>query len=101
MQRKPPQDIQLLLAIASLLFVNLAILIIWEIADPRSTHLIIYDTETGDGDYQITTYVEECHSSYDTVFIGILMGLQSLILLFGSFLAFETRKVFCTLIALG
>ena len=90
--KKPIRDAKLLVFVAALLLVNVAVLIAWGAADARKiTEIEIDSVETKD--YTLVTLVEHCKSEFNSVFIGIILGVQGLLLVFGTFLAFETRKV--------
>lgn len=45
------------------------------------------------GDIIIHQQVQICTSKYDSYFNGIVYGTKGLLLVFGAFLAWETRKV--------
>ncbi|XP_013398210.1 gamma-aminobutyric acid type B receptor subunit 2-like [Lingula anatina] len=91
--RKPLQDKHLLLGVAFLVMVDVAVMVTWTVIDPMYlTYHIQTDTET-DGKRLITKH-ESCTSELKTYWIGGLLAEKGLLLIFGCFLAFETRKVF-------
>ena len=90
--KKPIKDVQLLVFVVALLTINVAVLIIWEGVDGRVVVDVEVDREETQ-DFTVVSLVQECTSQYGDVFVGLLIGMQGLILLFGTFLAFETRKV--------
>ena len=92
MGRKPVKDGQLMIFVFALLFINVAVLVIWELTDPRRITVVEVGREES-GDFTIITRIEECRSEYQIIFTGILLAIQCLLMLLGSFLAFETRKV--------
>ena len=93
MGRKPVKDGQLMVVVFALLFINVAILVVWELVDPRRVTVVEVGREES-GDFTIITRIEECRSEHQMVFAGLLLAVQCLLMLLGSFLAFETRKVF-------
>ena len=92
MGKKPVKDGQLVIIVFALLFVNVAVLVIWELLDPRRIKVVEVDRQES-GDFRIITRIEDCRSEYQIIFTGILLAIQCLLMLLGSFLAFETRKV--------
>ncbi|XP_013398212.1 gamma-aminobutyric acid type B receptor subunit 2-like isoform X2 [Lingula anatina] len=91
--RKPLQDKHLLLGVGSLVMVDVAVMATWTVIDPMYlTYHIQTDTET-DGKRLITKH-ESCTSELKTYWIGGLLAEKGLLLIFGCFLAFETRRVF-------
>ena len=92
MGKKPVKDGQLMIFVFSLLFINVAVLVIWELLDPRRITVVEVGREES-GDFTIITRIEECRSDNQIIFTGILLAIQCLLMLLGSFLAFETRKV--------
>ncbi|KAI8622208.1 hypothetical protein BC830DRAFT_1076640 [Chytriomyces sp. MP71] len=63
---------------------NIAVLIIWVVVDPLSKAAVF---QTPDIAYLV------CTSQYSRTFNGVLLGMNGLILVFGSWLAYKTRNV--------
>ncbi|XP_013398211.1 gamma-aminobutyric acid type B receptor subunit 2-like isoform X1 [Lingula anatina] len=94
--RKPLQDKHLLLGVGSLVMVDVAVMATWTVIDPMYlTYHIQTDTlfQETDGKRLITKH-ESCTSELKTYWIGGLLAEKGLLLIFGCFLAFETRRVF-------
>ena len=52
-------------------------------------------TEASDVQEIIQPYFHVCACNYLAYFFGVMSAYKGLLLLFGTFLAWETRKVFC------
>ena len=57
----------------------------------NSRHFVLQ--ESSDGEKTIEYFVYRCESDQKVYFVGTLYIVQGLLLMVGSFLAFETRKV--------
>ena len=80
MGKKPVKDGQLMIFIVSLLFINVAVLVIWELIDPRRISVVEVGMEEF-GDFTIITRIEECRSDHQIIFTGILLAIQCLLML--------------------
>ena len=90
--KKPVKDSQLIAVVLALVLANVALLVSWELIDPRTTELV--DVSVSESrDVTLITRMERCSSPYMAVFIAVILALQGLMLLLGTFLAYETRKV--------
>ncbi|XP_052282516.1 gamma-aminobutyric acid type B receptor subunit 2-like isoform X2 [Dreissena polymorpha] len=89
------RDKQLLFIVGALLMVDYVILIIWGIVDPMHKQITNLTTEASEGDedllyiYQLTT----CYSVHLDKWTGALYTYKGLLLIFGVYMAWETRHV--------
>ncbi|XP_077861922.1 gamma-aminobutyric acid type B receptor subunit 2-like, partial [Saccoglossus kowalevskii] len=92
--KKTIKDIQLVGLVLVLLSIDSIIIILWESLDPLEIHY--YDAiklpEEFD-DRTVLYQVRLCESEHMSYWIGTLYSIKSVLLLFGVFLAWETRKV--------
>ncbi|XP_038052445.1 gamma-aminobutyric acid type B receptor subunit 1-like [Patiria miniata] len=81
--------------VAVLILVDVVILIVWEIFDPLEAVERIGATKIDDGNDDIvyTPIRMMCESRNQTYWIGAFYVIDGLLLIFGAFLAWETRKV--------
>lgn len=49
--------------------------------------------QTSDDDIAVVPEMEYCQSEHMTIFLGIVYGYKGLLMIFGCFLAWETRHV--------
>ncbi|EEB17707.1 class C metabotropic glutamate-like G-protein coupled receptor GPRgbb1, putative [Pediculus humanus corporis] len=82
--------------VCGLLVVDFIILLVWQIYDPLQRRIEIFSLEeplnTFD-DIKIRPELEHCESEHNNVWMGIIYGYKGLVLLFGLFLAYETRSI--------
>ncbi|XP_070188876.1 gamma-aminobutyric acid type B receptor subunit 1-like [Littorina saxatilis] len=96
LKRKILSDVHLFGMMGILVLINMIVLITWWILDPREiTVTSVKSSLEGDaaGEVLVKRTELSCVSEYELYFLGTLYGIQSLVLLFGTFLAFETRNV--------
>ncbi|XP_072046213.1 gamma-aminobutyric acid type B receptor subunit 2-like [Amphiura filiformis] len=89
------KDSQLFVMVAILVVIDIIILVLWEVLDPvriavthgpeRASH--------GNSDLVLVPVYVRCFSNWETYWLGSLMCKNGLMLIFGAFLAWETRKV--------
>ena len=60
---------------------------------PVTAASILIQVYTTDDDTEVRPYVRVCHSKYGQYFSWTIYILEGLILVFGAFLAWETRQV--------
>ncbi|XP_066944177.1 gamma-aminobutyric acid type B receptor subunit 2 isoform X10 [Macrobrachium rosenbergii] len=92
LNKKVIKDSQLFLVVFVLLCVDVAIMTTWQIVDPfyRETKLL---TAYMRDDILVIPENEYCKSSKISVFIGCIYAYKGLLMVFGCFLAWETRHV--------
>ncbi|CAL1292362.1 unnamed protein product [Larinioides sclopetarius] len=82
--------------IGMLLLLDVLILSAWQIIDPLQRKMEVFpleDPEFKEEDIKIEPQLEHCESENNAVWLGILYGYKGLLLIFGIFLAYETRSV--------
>ncbi|XP_058813758.1 gamma-aminobutyric acid type B receptor subunit 2 [Topomyia yanbarensis] len=95
LNKKVIKDYQLFIVVGVLLAIDLAIMTTWQIADPfyRETKHIEPSVHPTLEDVIIVQENEYCQSNRMTIFIGVIYAYKGLLLIFGAFLAWETRHV--------
>ncbi|XP_026484387.1 gamma-aminobutyric acid type B receptor subunit 1 isoform X1 [Vanessa tameamea] len=82
--------------VGGLLVVDVALLTAWQLRDPLQRRVEIFPLEAPrhhDDDVHIRPELEHCESEHNTVWLGVMYGYKGLVLVFGLFLAYETRSV--------
>nr|XP_026493604.1 gamma-aminobutyric acid type B receptor subunit 2 isoform X1 [Vanessa tameamea] len=95
LNKKVIKDYQLFMVVGVLLCIDLAIMTTWQISDPfyRATkQMEAYPHPTSE-DIVIVQENEYCQSERMPIFIGAIYAYKGLLLVFGAFLAWETRHV--------
>ncbi|KAM7432495.1 hypothetical protein ABFA07_017083 [Porites harrisoni] len=89
------RDRQLFGMVAGLLLIDLVLLITWQIVDPLRLKIqnLTLEMSLEDDDTAIQPYIATCTSQSITIWQICLYGYKGLLLLFGAYLAWETRKV--------
>ncbi|EDV25868.1 uncharacterized protein TRIADDRAFT_55386 [Trichoplax adhaerens] len=89
------KDWHLITTVANLLVVDIVIFIVWTSVDELQGTISTITTidDPNDPDIRIQTDLHYCTCRYFPVWLGIVCGYKFLLLIFGSFLAFETRRV--------
>ncbi|XP_019751514.1 gamma-aminobutyric acid type B receptor subunit 2 isoform X1 [Hippocampus comes] len=95
MKKKIIKDQKLLIIVGGMLLIDLCILICWQIVDPLKRTVEEYSLEADphDRDIAIRPFLEHCESTHMTIWLGIVYAYKGLLMLFGCFLAWETRNV--------
>ncbi|XP_077867209.1 gamma-aminobutyric acid type B receptor subunit 2-like [Saccoglossus kowalevskii] len=88
-------DIHLFGVIVVLLVIDIIILTLWTALDPPTINVQFYPNVPAENEVDTiyTPMSKECRSVYDAVWTTILFGYKGIIIVFGVFLAWETRKV--------
>ncbi|XP_059152389.1 gamma-aminobutyric acid type B receptor subunit 2-like [Physella acuta] len=91
------RDSSLFLIVGVLVFINSTILVGWMIAYPQRPTLVnISMTPSSEvSDVQYFNQFQRCDSEYRLYFMWALIAIQGVVILFGTFLAIQTRKVSC------
>ncbi|XP_053099844.1 gamma-aminobutyric acid type B receptor subunit 2 isoform X2 [Hemicordylus capensis] len=95
MKKKIIKDQKLLVIVGGMLLIDLCILICWQVVDPLRRTVEKYNMEpdpTGQ-DISILPILEHCENTHMTIWLGIVYAYKGLLMLFGCFLAWETRNV--------
>ncbi|XP_020892902.2 gamma-aminobutyric acid type B receptor subunit 2 isoform X2 [Exaiptasia diaphana] len=85
-------DRQLFCLLGFLLLIDLIILLTWQIMDPLIETKQEMSMEVF-GDEAVLPYVRKCNCQHMVIWKSILLVYKGLLLLFGAYLAWETRKV--------
>ncbi|XP_049881941.1 gamma-aminobutyric acid type B receptor subunit 2 [Pectinophora gossypiella] len=95
LNKKVIKDYQLFMVVGVLLCVDLAIMTTWQISDPfyRATKQLEPYPHPSSEDIVIVQENEYCQSERMSIFIGVIYAYKGLLLVFGAFLAWETRHV--------
>ncbi|XP_013406570.1 gamma-aminobutyric acid type B receptor subunit 1-like [Lingula anatina] len=79
-----------------ILVLDLAALTVWQVLDPLYRELEDFPQEDPPDihkDVKILPQLEHCESHHFMIWIGVVFGYKGLLLLFGLFLAYETRSI--------
>ncbi|XP_033112955.1 gamma-aminobutyric acid type B receptor subunit 2-like isoform X2 [Anneissia japonica] len=80
--------------VGGLLALDLLVFIMWGIFDPMYRHVTRTPSQVSEDETIAYTFcVESCSSKHSQIWLGIVYTYKGLLLLFGVFLAWETRKV--------
>ncbi|KAI1901606.1 hypothetical protein AGOR_G00036130 [Albula goreensis] len=95
MKKKIIKDQKLLIIVGGMLLIDLCILICWQIVDPLKRTVEEYSLEADPQgqDIAIRPFLEHCENTHMTIWLGIVYAYKGLLMLFGCFLAWETRNV--------
>ncbi|XP_041423570.1 gamma-aminobutyric acid type B receptor subunit 2 [Xenopus laevis] len=95
MKKKIIKDQKLLIIVGGMLLIDLCILICWQIVDPLKRTVEEYNLEPDPAgrDVAIRPFLEHCENTHMTIWLGIVYAYKGLLMLFGCFLAWETRNV--------
>ncbi|CAG10041.1 unnamed protein product, partial [Tetraodon nigroviridis] len=109
MKKKIIKDQKLLIIVGGMLLIDLCILICWQIVDPLKRTVEEYSLEIVGAffeplsskrgadpqgrDIAIRPFLEHCENTHMTIWLGIVYAYKGLLMLFGCFLAWETRNV--------
>ncbi|XP_035039564.1 gamma-aminobutyric acid type B receptor subunit 2 isoform X2 [Hippoglossus stenolepis] len=95
MKKKIIKDQKLLIIVGGMLLIDLCILICWQVVDPLKRTVEEYSLEPDpEGrDISIRPFLEHCENTHMTIWLGIVYAYKGLLMLFGCFLAWETRNV--------
>ncbi|XP_076455259.1 gamma-aminobutyric acid type B receptor subunit 1-like [Babylonia areolata] len=94
--RKGVQIWELYTVLGVLLVLDVGVLVCWQVLDPMRRHLEVFAMEeptTTEEDIQLRPQLEHCVSDNLSVWLGVLFGYKGILLIFGIFLAYETRSV--------
>ncbi|CAC5406902.1 GABBR [Mytilus coruscus] len=95
-EKKKVNSCELYTVLIVILVLDVACLTTWQIKDPLYRTVEIFDMETQtntDEDIMYQPQLEHCTSKNMSVWLGVIFGYKGILLLFGIFLAYETRSV--------
>ncbi|XP_042907012.1 gamma-aminobutyric acid type B receptor subunit 1 isoform X3 [Parasteatoda tepidariorum] len=86
---------KLYIMIGVLVIIDVLILTAWQLIDPLQRKIDIFPLEDPESieDIKIEPQLEHCESVNNAIWLGIIFGYKGLLLIFGIFLAYETRSV--------
>ncbi|XP_076249842.1 gamma-aminobutyric acid type B receptor subunit 2 isoform X2 [Calliopsis andreniformis] len=95
LNKKVLKDYQLFMVVGVLLVIDLGIMTTWQVADPfyRETKQMEPYPHPSSEDIIIVPENEYCQSNRMTVYLGCIYAYKGLLMIFGAFLAWETRHV--------
>ncbi|XP_023288258.1 gamma-aminobutyric acid type B receptor subunit 2, partial [Orussus abietinus] len=95
LNKKVIKDYQLFMVVGVLLLIDLVIMTTWQVADPffRATKQMNPYPHPSSEDIIIIPENEYCQSNRMTVFLVSIYAYKGLLMIFGAFLAWETRHV--------
>ncbi|XP_051166888.1 gamma-aminobutyric acid type B receptor subunit 1 isoform X1 [Leptopilina boulardi] len=95
--QKKIQPWKLYTMVTALVVIDIVILGSWQGLDPLQRKIEEFALEAPlagvDDDARIRPLLEHCESEYNNTWFGIIYGYKGLILVFGLFLAYETRSI--------
>uniref|UniRef100_A0A8D8VC27 Gamma-aminobutyric acid type B receptor subunit 2 n=1 Tax=Cacopsylla melanoneura TaxID=428564 RepID=A0A8D8VC27_9HEMI len=95
LNKKVIKDYQLFMVVGVLLAIDLVIMCTWHFTDPfyRGTRKMMPYHHPMSEDIQIVPEIEYCQSERMGVFLSTIYAYKGLLMMFGAFLAWETRHV--------
>ncbi|XP_011298633.1 gamma-aminobutyric acid type B receptor subunit 2 [Fopius arisanus] len=95
LNKKVIKDYQLFMVVGVLLIIDLAIMTTWQVADPfyRETKQMEPYPHPSSDDIMMIPENEYCQSNRMTLYLGGIYVYKGLLMIFGAFLAWETRHV--------
>lgn len=82
--------------VSGLLCFDVVLLLTWQLYDPLQRRLETFpleDPASISDDVKIRPELEHCESENNSVWLGVIYAFKGLILVFGLFLAYETRSI--------
>ncbi|XP_071051678.1 gamma-aminobutyric acid type B receptor subunit 1 isoform X3 [Onthophagus taurus] len=82
--------------VTGLLVVDFVILLVWQLQDPLQRKLEMFPSEqptNSADDFKLSPELEHCESDHNNIWLGVMYGYKGLVLVFGLFLAYETRSL--------
>ncbi|XP_070531823.1 gamma-aminobutyric acid type B receptor subunit 1-like isoform X2 [Ptychodera flava] len=92
--RKEVEDWHLYIVVVIFVVLDVVICTVWTVLDPQHRELQELQKEEGSQeDVEIIPLLEYCDSDKNAVWLGVIFGAKGLLLIFGLFLAYETRNM--------
>ncbi|XP_064458756.1 gamma-aminobutyric acid type B receptor subunit 1-like isoform X2 [Ornithodoros turicata] len=95
-ESKKVQSWKLYGMVAAMVLIDVVILTAWQLVDPMKRGLETFpleDPEVSGEDIKIEPALEHCESKNHAIWLGVMYSYKGLLLIFGIFLAYETRSV--------
>ncbi|XP_063727895.1 gamma-aminobutyric acid type B receptor subunit 2-like isoform X2 [Symsagittifera roscoffensis] len=93
MKKKVIKDYQLFVVIVFFLFIDILLLISWQLLDPMTIKRTQFATLSISADEEQVLFSDGCYCTHMAKWLALLYGYKGLTMLFGCFLAWETRSV--------
>ncbi|KAJ8971646.1 hypothetical protein NQ317_001395 [Molorchus minor] len=93
---KKVQPWKLYSMVSGLLVMDFIIMLAWQLLDPLQRRIELFPLEAPDSaldDAQIRPELEHCESHNNNVWLSLIYAYKGLVLIFGLFLAYETRSL--------
>ncbi|ELT90201.1 hypothetical protein CAPTEDRAFT_205658 [Capitella teleta] len=90
------KDSSLMVMVAVIVLIVAAIILTWQTVDwytEIQTNITLPMEVSADKDVVVVSQMYRCYSKYNLYFTAALYGIQGIMMIFGAFLAWETRKV--------
>ncbi|XP_077986305.1 gamma-aminobutyric acid type B receptor subunit 1-like isoform X2 [Glandiceps talaboti] len=93
--RKEVEGWHLYIVVVIFIVVDIVICTVWTAIDPlhRKIQELAKEEPVGQDDVEILPLLEYCDSHKHSVWLGVIFGAKGLLLIFGLFLAYETRNM--------
>uniref|UniRef100_A0A6P7FRC1 Gamma-aminobutyric acid type B receptor subunit 1 n=1 Tax=Diabrotica virgifera virgifera TaxID=50390 RepID=A0A6P7FRC1_DIAVI len=94
--QKKVQPWKLYSMVSGLLMIDFVVMFLWQLLDPLHRRIEIFPLESPVSaldDAQIRPELEHCESQQNNVWLAIIYAYKGLVLIFGLFLAYETRSM--------
>ncbi|XP_074106858.1 gamma-aminobutyric acid type B receptor subunit 1 isoform X1 [Cotesia typhae] len=95
--QKNVQPWKLYTMVSALLAIDFIILGAWQGLDPLQRTIEVFPLEASphgdDDDAKISPELEHCESQNNSIWLGLVYGYKGIVLVFGLFLAYETRSI--------
>ncbi|XP_077978832.1 gamma-aminobutyric acid type B receptor subunit 2-like [Glandiceps talaboti] len=96
MKKRVIKDQKLFIIVAVLLLVDVVILVSWEIKDPMKRKRVEIPEETDSEEFDeiyVIAIIQHCESIQMTIWLAAIYVYKGVLMVFGCFLAWETRRV--------
>ncbi|XP_031840658.1 gamma-aminobutyric acid type B receptor subunit 1 isoform X3 [Nomia melanderi] len=94
--QKKIQPWKLYTMVSGLLAMDIVLLMSWQVLDPLQRKMETFPLESspyGDDDARIRPELEHCESAHNNIWLSLVYSYKGIILVFGLFLAYETRSI--------
>ncbi|KAG7188036.1 hypothetical protein KM043_013204 [Ampulex compressa] len=94
--KKKIQPWKLYTMVSALLAIDVVLLVAWQALDPLQRRIEGFPLESppfGDDDARIRPELEHCESVHNNIWLSLVYSYKGIVLVFGLFLAYETRSI--------
>ncbi|KAL5012697.1 hypothetical protein ScPMuIL_011248 [Solemya velum] len=95
-ERKVVKGWELYLVLGVILALDIGVLTSWQVLNPLYRDMEYFEQEdptNTEDDIKLQPQLEHCNASNISIWLGVVFGYKGILLLFGIFLAYETRSV--------